>query len=98
MHQYLQQVFEMALTQEEKRGCAVTDGIVLPTQGGGALWQPRGQDHGQSPTLSLRVAVGTCPRSMKLEPTSECGSKQDPVLGQEKIERRGLGTSITVRG
>lgn len=57
-------------------------GIVLPTQGGGASWQPRGQDHGQSPTLSLGVALGTCPCSMKLELTSERGSKQAPVLGQ----------------
>lgn len=57
-------------------------GIVLPTQGGGASWQPGGQDHGESPTLILGVAVGTCLCSMKLELTSECGSKQDPVLGQ----------------
>lgn len=57
-------------------------GIVLPTQGGGILWQPRGQNYRQSPTLSLGVAVGTCPCSMKLEPTSECGSKRDLVLGQ----------------
>lgn len=69
-------------------------GIVLPTQDGGASWQPRSQDHGQSPTLSLGVAGGTCPYSMKLEPTSECGRT---LCRDSPVEWRGQGISITVR-